>query len=220
MEICKISGELKIGSNEKGETFVFWPEGNRWLDMEEFAKCEIEAGTKFILKIGTEKVKLNELSNFPNLPIASFNSTTNYSISPSSLKLEDMGLLQNEQQLEPETTPIIPPDPYSISDIFTGIAASTALLMSVVQQVRQKKKEVESSLCCNNNKMEISKFDMKLQKLETEMKANAEKDKKSFFAEVIETQREIKNIKEDFENNKETIQKLIEIIDLQNKNKS
>ena len=51
MFICKIDGELKIGSNEKGETFVWWPEGNRWLNMEEFKKCEIEPGTKFVLYI-------------------------------------------------------------------------------------------------------------------------------------------------------------------------
>jgi len=48
--------------------------------------------------------------------------------------------------------------------LFVGGAATIAMVMSIMQQVRQKKKEAEASICCNNNKVEISKFDMKLQK--------------------------------------------------------
>jgi len=94
-----------------------------------------------------------------------------------------------------------------------------ALVMSVIQQVRQKKKETESTLCCNNNKMEISKFDAKLQKLETEINAKSEKDNKGMIAEILETRKEIKDIKEEFNSNKEDLYKLVEIIQLQNQNK-
>jgi hypothetical protein len=93
------------------------------------------------------------------------------------------------------------------------------MVMSVMQQVRQKKKEAEASICCNNNKVEISKFDMKLQKLETEIKAKSEKDNKGMFAEILETRKEIRDMKEDFEHGKEDLQKLIEIIELKSKNK-
>jgi hypothetical protein len=218
MFICKIDGELKIGSNEKGETFVWWPEGNRWLSMEEFKKCEIEPGTKFVLYIQNEiknKVKKSVLSN--NSSSSTFNNNINYNISPTALTLKSFNKLelQNEiRQYEHETTPINDSDPYSVSDIFTGIAATTALLMSAAQQIRQKKKEAESSLCCNNNKIEISKFDAKLQKLETELKAQSEKDNKGMIAEILETRKEIRDIKEEFQHGKEDIQKIIEIMSI------
>jgi hypothetical protein len=219
MKLCKINGELKLGSNEKGETFIWWDAGKKWLSMKEFQNCEIEYGTKLILQVATEKVKKNALSDFPDLSITPFNSYHNYSLSPTTLKLEDMGLIEYEQQSEPTTTPPLPPNPHSIGDIFTGIAASTALLMSVIQQVRQKKKEAESSVCCNNNKMEISQFNAKLQKLETEIKTKAESDNKGMIAEILETRKEIKDIKEEFEDSQENLKKLIEIIQTNNKNK-
>ena len=71
----------------------------------------------------------------------------------------------------------------------------------------------------DNNKIEISKFDAKLQKLETEIKSKADKDSKGMFAEILETRKEIRDIKEEFEHGKEDIQKIIEIMTLNNKNK-
>ncbi len=219
MQICKISGELKLGANERGETFVWWNEGKKWLNMEEFAKCEIETGTKFILKIGTEKVKINAPTNFSHLPYASFNSNINYSISPTPLTIESFELKNEQRQPEPQTTPPPNTDIVSITDLFVGGTASLALAMSVIQQVRQKKKEAESSVCCNNNKMEISQFNAKLQKLETEIKTKAESDNKGMIAEILETRKEIKDIKEEFEDSQENLKKLIEIIQTNNKNK-
>ncbi len=219
MKLCIIQDELKIGSNQKGETFIWWPDGKKWLSMEEFKLCEIAPGTKLTLQIGIEKVKSHELSNLSHLPHASFNSNINYSLSPTPLTINKIELHNEQRQPEPQTTPTPNSDIISITDLFVGWAASLALVMSLIQHVHQKKKDIESNLCCNNNKMEISKFDMKLQKLETEIKTKSETDNKSIFAEILETQREIKNIKEDFNNSQENIQKLIDIIQLQNKNK-
>ncbi len=219
MQICKISGEIKLGSNEKGETFIWWNEGNKWLNMEEFKLCEIEPETKFVLQISTEKVKKNALSNFPNLSITPFNSHDSYSISPTPLTIESFELKNEQRQPQPQTTPPPNTDIVSITDLFVGGAASVALAMSVIQQVRQKKKEAESSVCCNNNKMEISQFNAKLQKLETEIKTKAESDNKGMIAEILETRKEIKDIKEEFEDSQENLKKLIEIIQTNNKNK-
>ncbi len=224
MHICVIKGELKIGSNQKGETFVWWSDGNKWLSMEEFKKCEIEDGTRFVLYIKDDiKHKVdqkNEYSHSFPTNHSTFNSGINYSISPTPLKIDNIKLIQNEIR-QPESKPItpIPPDTTSVSDLFIGGAASIALLMSVVQQVRQKKKEAESNLCCNNNKIEISKFDAKIQKLETEIKTKTEKDNKGVFAEILEARKEIRDIKEEFEHGKEDIQKIIEIMTLNNKSK-
>ena len=72
---------------------------------------------------------------------------------------------------------------------------------------------------CDNNKIEISKFDAKLQKLETEMKASQEKENKGMIAEILETRKEIKDMKSEFESAQEDVKKLVDIIDLQMKNK-
>ena len=217
---CRIEGELKLGANDSNQTFIWYVPENRWLNMEEFAKCEIGSDVKIVLKIQNEKVKSPHVaSHHTHLSNASFNNIYDFSLAPTPLKLNDMGVLHYEEQPEPVSTPATPPNPTTLSDLFVGGAATLAMIMSVTQQVRQKKKEAEASICCNNNKMEISKFDMKLQKLETEIKAKSEKDNKGIFAEILETRKEIKDIKEEFASGKEDLQKIIEIIELQSKNK-
>jgi hypothetical protein len=219
---CNIKGELKIGANDKGETFVWWPAQDRWLTMDEFKKCEIQPGTKFVLYIKNEikhkVVNKNVASNLNSISSTPFNSNINYSLSPSPLKIQKIEPIIYEQQTITESNPIAINNPTSISDLFVGGAAAIAMVMAVTQQIRQKKKEAEASLCCNNNKLEISKFDVKLQKLEAELKASHEKDNKGMIAEILETRKEIKDIKEEFESGKEDIQKLIEIINIQNQN--
>jgi hypothetical protein len=217
---CRIEGQLKLGANQNNETFIWYLPENRWLSMEEFKKCDIGNDVKIVLKIENEKVK-KHASNYPDLSLTTFNNIHDFSLAPTPLKLNDMGVLHYEEQSQPEplSTPPSPPDPTSLSDLFVGGAATIAMVMSIMQQVRQKKKEAEASICCNNNKVEISKFDMKLQKLETEIKAKSEKDNKGMFAEILETRKEIRDMKEDFEHGKEDLQKLIEIIELKSKNK-
>ncbi len=223
MVICNIKGEIKLGSNEKGETFIWWNEGNKWLTLDEFEKCSIEPGTKFVLHIKNEiihKVNKNVSSYHDPISFIAFNSNNNYSLSPSPLKLQKVEL-KNEirQESKHEAIPSSNSNITSISDLFVGGAAAIAMALSVAQQIRQKKKEAEASICCNNNKIEISKFDAKLQKLETEMKASQEKENKSLIAEVLETRKEIRDIKEQFETGKEDVQKIIDIIEIQMKNK-
>ena len=217
---CRIEGQLKLGANQNNETFIWYLPENRWLSMEEFKKCDIGNDVKIVLKIENEKVK-KHASNYPDLSLTTFNNIHDFSLAPTPLKLNDMGVLHYEEQSQPEplSTPPSPPDSTSLSDLFVGGAATIAMVMSIMQQVRQKKKEAEASICCNNNKVEISKFDMKLQKLETEIKAKSEKDNKGMFAEILETRKEIRDMKEDFEHGKEDLQKLIEIIELKSKNK-
>jgi len=223
MIICNIKGEIKLGSNEKGETFIWWNEGNKWLTLDEFEKCSIEPGTKFVLHIKNEiihKVNKNVSSYHDPVSFPPFNGNNNYSLSPSPLKLQKIEL-KNEirQEPKPETVPSSNNNITSISDLFVGGAAAIAMALSVAQQIRQKKKEAEANICCNNNKIEISKFDAKLQKLETEMKASQEKENKGMIAEILETRKEIKDMKSEFESAQEDVKKLVDIIDLQMKNK-
>ena len=219
---CIINGELKLGANENNQTFIWYVPENRWLSLDEFAQCEIGTDVKIVLKIQNQKVKSTHVtSHHANLPTTPFYSVYDFSLAPTALTLNDMGVSHYEEQpqLEPPSTPPLPPNPTSLSDLFVGGAATLAMIMSVTQQVRQKKKEAEASVCCNNNKMEISKFDMKLQKLETEIKAQSQKDNKGMLAEILETRKEIKDIKEEFKSGQEDLQKIIQIIELHQKNK-
>ena len=224
MKKCVIKGEFKIGSNSQGNTFIWWADGNKWLTLDEFNDCEIDDGAKFVLYMKDEiQHKVEHKHVAPDLPNSShlpFNLNTTYSLSPIPLKLEEFKLnYETRQQPQSETIPSTDPVSTSLSDLFIGGAASVALALSVIQQVRQKKKEAEASVCCNNNKIEISKFDAKLQKLETEIKVKADKDNKGMIVEILEARKEIRDIKEQFEHDKEDIQKIIEIMTLNNKNK-
>ena len=216
---CKIEGHLQLGADQNNNTYIWYVPENRWLSMEEFAKCEIGENVKIVLKIQTEKVKTkNVISHHHTISHAPFINSIDFSLAPTPLKLEDMGISNYEQPPEPIPTPTLPPDPTSLSDVFTGAAATLAMILSVAQQVRQKKQEAEANLCCNNNKIEITKWDAKLQKLETEMKAQSQKDNKGMIAEILETRKEIKDIKAEFDSGKEDLQKVIEILALQHKN--
>lgn len=223
MQICRISGQLKIGASDAGETFVWWDEGNKWLTMDEFQTCEIEPGTKLILQVKEEtqyKVNKKYVAPYHSSPITPpFNTDLSYSLAPSPLTLNLKELIyETGQPTQPQTIPQPDHIVNSISDLFIGGAATVALALSVLQQVKQKKQQIEANLCCNNNKIEINKFDVKLQKLEADFKAEQVKDNKSFIAELAETRREIKEVKDNLNQDKEDIQKIVDIIQLQTQN--
>jgi len=62
---CKIEGHLKLGADQNNNTYIWYVPENRWLSMEEFAKCEIGNNVKIVLQIQNEKVKSK--SFIPNL---------------------------------------------------------------------------------------------------------------------------------------------------------
>lgn len=223
MQICSISGQLKIGTNDAGETFVWWDDGNKWLTMDEFQKCDIAPGTKFILQIKEEiqyKVNKKYVAPHHSSPTTPpFNTDLSYSLAPAPLTLNLKELIyETGQPTQPQAIPQPDHIVNSISDLFIGGAAAVALALSVLQQVKQKKQQAEAHLCCNNNKIEINKFDAKLQKLEADFKTEQAKDNKSFIAELAETRREINEIRDNLNHDKEDIQKIVDIIQLQNQN--
>jgi hypothetical protein len=223
MQVCYISGQLKIGTNDAGETFVWWDEGNKWLTMDEFQKCEIEAGTKLILQIKEDipyKVNKKHVAPHHSLPTTSpFNTDLSYSLAPTPLKLNLKEFIyETRQPTQPQAIPQPDHALSSISDLLVGGAATIAMALAIFQQIKQKKQQADNQLCCNNNKLEISKFDAKLQKLEADLKTEQSKDTKSFLAELAETRREIHTVKDDLKHDKEDIQKIVEIIQLQNQN--
>ena len=206
MSNCIITGEIKLGKDENNHLFVFIVNQNKWIDMTEFKKCNID-NAKLIIQ--TDYVKLKKEIIKEN---KSFNDTNSYNLISGQLMINDYGISETQEQLIQPEVVIVEENEINknISDIFTPFLASLALVLSVAQQIKQKKKETESEICCNNNKLEISKFDAKLQKLETEIKANAQKEKKSLIAEIIETRKELKEIKDDFNEITDVIEKIID----------
>ena len=206
MSNCIITGEIKLGKDENNHLFVFIVNQNKWIDMTEFKKCNID-NAKLIIQ--TDYVKLKKEIIKEN---KSFNDTNSYNLISGQLMINDYGISETQEQLIQPEVVIVEENEINknISDIFTPFLASLALVLSVAQQIKQKKKETESEICCNNNKLEISKFDAKLQKLETEIKANAQKEKKSLIAEIIETRKELKDIKDDFNEITDVIEKIID----------
>lgn len=223
MQICRISGQLKIGASDAGETFVWWDEGNKWLTMDEFQACEIEPGTKLILQVKEEiqyKVNKKYVAPYHSSPITPpYNTDLSYSLAPPplTLNLKDF-TYEIGQPTQPQAIPQPDHISASISDLLVGGAASIALVLSILQQVKQKKQQAESQLCCNNNKIEINKFNAKLQKLEADFKAEQSKDNKSFIAELVEIRREIKEVRDHLNQDKEDIQKIVDILQLQTQN--
>jgi len=211
--MCEISGEIKIGANESGETFIGYQ--NRWLTLEEFKHCNILPDTKFVLKIAEEKVKIKNVANNSNIrSLTSFNDHNDYSLL-SPLVINDFGITETityAETQQPQSTPIDPPDNITsnVTDFVIGGAAFLAMIMSILQQIRQKKKEAEATMCCNNNKIEIQKFETELKKLEQKIDASQEKNNKALHAEIFEQYKEIKEIKENFDELQTVLEKVID----------
>lgn len=211
--MCEISGEIKIGTNESGQTFIGY--GNQWITLEEFKYCNILPNTKFVLKIAEEKVKIKDVKIHSNYgTVSSFNDNHDYSLS-FPLNLNDFGLVDTTLYAEtqqPQSKPIDPPDNITsnITDFIIGGTAFIAMIMSILQQIRQKKKETDASVCCNNNKVNIQKLQTELKSLEQQINTSQEKSNKALHAEIFEQYKEIKDIKENFNELQNIIEKVID----------
>lgn len=211
--MCEISGEIKIGTNESGQTFIGY--GNQWITLEEFKYCNILPNTKFVLKTAEEKVKIKDVKIHSNYgTVSSFNDNHDYSLS-FPLILNDFGLVDTTLYAEtqqPQSKPIDPPDNITsnITDFIIGGTAFIAMIMSILQQIHQKKKETEASICCDNNKVNIQKLQTELKSLEQQINTSQEKSNKTLHAEIFEQYKEIKDIKENFNELQDIIEKIID----------
>jgi len=212
MEKCIINEELKLAENEKGELYFYLVNSKKFISSKEFENCDLGDNTKFVFYTIDEappkkKVyKKNDINRNNNQSFV-FDSS-NYSLSPGKFELKELTPLI----LKEEDIPIKEELPLSnsISDIFVGGAASVALALSVFQQIRQKKKEAESSACCNNNKIEINSIKTELKAVKKEIEAKHESSNKAMHAEIIEHYKEMKEMKDDFDEVKDVIEKIID----------
>jgi hypothetical protein len=99
--------------------------------------------------------------------------------------------------------------PSNISDIFVGGAAITALLLSTIQQAKKKKEQLEQQKCCSESKLSISSLQTDVNKLKLDLEAKTQESSKAIHAEMYEQYKEIKEMREDADNIKDIIAKLI-----------
>jgi len=216
MSECIINEPMLLAMGESGTLYLYLKNSKRYITMDQLKECKFEEGAKFVFytideappnKHPPKKDKLNA-SYHSNGAALSFNTHSDYSLSPDSLKIQNFTLqLQKNEQRLPE-----PPDHIisSVSDFFIGGAASIAFVLSVVNQIRQKKKDAENAVCCNNNKLELNNVKVELEKVKQEVASKHEVSNKTMYAEIVHHYRELKETKEDLDNVKEILEKVID----------
>ncbi len=99
----------------------------------------------------------------------------------------------------------------SYGDVFVGLAATAALAMSAIQQIKKKKEQLENQKCCSESKISINKLETDITKLKTELETKTKESSKALHAEIYEQYKEIKEMREDAENIKDIVSKLVDI---------
>lgn len=201
---CEISGILKFAKDENGQIFIL-SNGNL-IPLHEFKNCKIIPGAKFVIQVDYQKQTKKDKK------IYSFTDHNDYSFY-QELLIDDFKLpeIKIEEIQQPEPLPIeVPQNNFSFNDLFTTTAASVAMILSATQQIRQKKKDAESKICCNNNKLLLQKIETELQTLKQETKLKQESEHKSTMAEIAETYRELKEVKDNFAELQEIVEKIVD----------
>ena len=94
----------------------------------------------------------------------------------------------------------------STNELFVGGTAILALAMSAMQQIKKKKEQLEQQKCCSESKVSINNL-----KNDVEMLKSKEKESsKALHAEIYEQYKEIKEMREDSNEIKEILSKVID----------
>ena len=197
-----------------------------------------EAGGKLYFILNTAQKKLTEEEFYacldsnmllePRIVFSTVNETVKPAKTPpkeQSKPLEDQTKFLSEY-VKPEYklkyTPLIyqapkemskPPkldSASSISDIFVGVAAVTALLLSTLQQAKKKKEQLEQQKCCSEAKLSINSLQTEVNKLKIDLEAKTQESSKAIHAEMYEQYKEIKEMREDADSIKDILAKLID----------
>jgi hypothetical protein len=216
MKDCIINEPMMFAIGDSGIKYLYLKNSKYYIKMDDLKDCKFEKGAKFIIYTSDEappkkrdinKDKKNEY-NYNARNDISFIDNSNYSLSPSKLKIERI-ILQNQKNEErvPENIDFIS---NSISDFFIGGIASIALFLSIFNQIKQKKKEIENNKCCINNKTQIENIKIEIQKNKDQCKEKNESSNKAIYAEIFEHYKELKETKEDLNNVKDILEKVID----------
>ncbi len=190
---CVIENEELAFAESETTVYLWLKTSNRFIPFSDLEKCVWGDNTKFVFNIVNEPLKPKSVFKKVKPTTTPFNTKIEYP--EYKLTLPEISM----PKLEPK--PVEPPEA-SLNDLFIGSAASVALLMSVMQQVKKAKEEKERSNCC-----------AKVVQLETEItkiQAESKQDNKALHAEIIEHYKEMKELRDDSLETKEIISKVID----------
>ncbi len=206
MNKCNIDGTIENESirfvEVNGTFLMYLPNRKIYITTDDFVNCPIGDNVRFVFDMVDEPIK-KKIINTPSMPS---DDTSFYSAEPNpidlSLKIEPIMYTQTR-----ENKPIQEPDlPFD----FTGLVASSALVLAIIQQAYQKKKQAESAKCCSDSKVKISQLDSEIKRLETKIETKNEESSKALHAEIIEQYKEMKELRDDANDVKEVVQRLID----------
>lgn len=190
---CVIENEELAFAESQTTVYLWLKTSNRFIPFADLDKCVWGDNTKFVFNIVNEPLKPKSIFKKVKPVDPPFNTKTEYP--EYKLTFPEISI--------PKQEPIIPElQETSLNDLFIGGAASVALLMSVIQQVKKAKEEKERSNCC-----------AKVVQLETEItkiQAESKQDNKALHAEIIEHYKEMKELRDDSLETKEIISKIID----------
>ncbi len=198
---CVIENEELAFAESETTVYLWLKTSNKFIPFSELENCKWGDNTKFVFNIVNEPLKPKSVFKKIKPTQPPFNTKVNYP--EYKLTLPEITI--------PKQEPVIPVSPeQSLNDLFIGGAASVALLLSVIQQIKQKKKESESANCC-----------AKIQHIETEfnkIQQESKESNKTLHAEIIEQYKEMKELKEDANEVKEILSKIIDKLPIGDQN--
>lgn len=197
---CYIENENLSFVVINNETKLWLRNSNRFITMQEFYDCDLGDNVKFVFYVEEELqpvLKKKQIFKKQDEP-KPFNTLIDYP--KYELKKPDLIKLKLENTIEPPKE--------SNLDVFALGIGLLGVAYSAFNQIKQKKKQLEESKCCAESKMNYEKLNAKLE----EFISKSESNKKALYAEVYEHYKELKEMKEDTDNLKEVISKIIDKI--------
>lgn len=198
---CIIENEELSFVSVNGETKLWLRKSNRYITMQEFYSCDLGDNVRFVFYVEEElqpAVKKKQIFKKQNEP-KPFNTAIDYP--KYTLNKPELIKLNLESEIKPKANE-------DYTDIAAAALGSLALIYSIINQAKQKKDKLEQTKCCTESKLNYEKLNAKIEKII----ADNESNKKTLYAEVYEHYKELKELKEDTDNLKDVVSKIIDKI--------
>jgi len=195
--------DVLLGVGASGKLYFFIKNGQYKLTEDEFFACidqELLLEPKIVFKIQNEAKKRQSIEK-PAIQDTEFYSKPAEK-QDLSLKIEPIMYTAQPaiEKKELDATLI------STNELFVGGTAILALAISAMQQIKKKKEQLEQQKCCNDSKISINKLENDIEMLKSKEKESS----KALHAEIYEQYKEIKEMREDSNEIKEILSKVID----------
>lgn len=192
--------DVLLGVGASGKLYFFIKNGQYKLTEDEFFACidqELLFEPRIGFKIKTENVKKPK------------QTTTEVSFYSEPIQKPNLSLKIEPIMYQAPKDIVKPPEDASIlstNELFVGGTAILALAMSAMQQIKKKKEQLEQQKCCSDSKISINKLETDIKELQAKEKESS----KTLHAEIYEQYKEIKELRDDSQEVKEILSKVID----------